>query len=270
MPSQDTWLPAVPQGPRWLRPSMAWLRPGGARDGGEAYQLRFLAGAIMLATVVAVLAVSVAAAAGQWRGVALTGGYLALILLQAFAVRLGAPIRVVAFTIIGTAGLLFAASALLPSDNQAGQLYWFLLVPLSVRAFTVPRHDAATQSQSWRSSVIASGATLLAVIAIVAYLSNESSTGVNGARPLPFGVGIDVALFLISALGLLYVHDLSVRETNAEVRRLRALLSMCAWCRKIKNDGEWVGLEHYMAQRQDIALTHGMCPTCYEAQARGE
>jgi hypothetical protein len=81
---------------------------------------------------------------------------------------------------------------------------------------------------------------------------------------------IDVALFLISALGLLYVHDLSVRETNAELRRLRALLSMCAWCRKIKNDGEWVGLEHYMAQRQDIALTHGMCPTCYEAQTRGE
>jgi hypothetical protein len=249
---------------------MAWLRPKGARDGGEAYQLRFLAGAIVLATAVAVLAVSAAAAAGQWLGVAVTGSFLALVLLQALAVRLGAPIRVVAFTVIATAGLLFAASALVPGDNQAGQLYWFLLVPLSVRAFSVPRHDAATPSQSWRSGFVAGGAAFLAVVAIISYLSTGPSAGVNGPRPLSFGVGIDVALFLISALGLLYVHDLSVRETNAELRRLRALLAMCSWCRKIKNDGEWVGLEQYMAQRQDIALTHGMCPTCYEAQTGGE
>lgn len=270
MPSQQTWLVEAPQGPKWLTQPMAWLRPQGARDGGEAYQLRLLTGAIMLATVVAVLAVSVAAGAGQWRGVAITGAFLALILLQAFALRLGAPIRVVAFTIIGTAGLLFVASALVPSSNQAGQLYWFLLVPLSVRALTVPRHDSVMQSQSWRAGVLAGGAALLAVIAIVAYLSTGPSNGVNGSRPLSFGVSIDVGLFLISALGLLYVHDLSVRETNAELRRLRALLSMCSWCRKIKNDGEWVGLEQYMAQRQDIALTHGMCPTCYEAQTRLE
>jgi hypothetical protein len=246
------------------------LRPGGARDGGEAYQLRFLAGAITLATAVSVLAVVAAAAAGQWRGVALTSGYLSLILAQALAVRLGAPIRVVAFTIIGTAGLLFAASALVPSANQAGQLYWFLLVPLAARAFAVPRHDSATESQSWRTGFIAGAASLVAVIAIIAYLSTGSGTGVNGAHPVSFGVGIDVALFLMSALGLLYVHDLSVRETTAELRRLQALLSMCAWCRKIKSDGEWVGLEQYMAQRKDISLTHGMCPTCYEGQLRGE
>ncbi|AMW03914.1 hypothetical protein [Gemmatimonas phototrophica] len=249
---------------------MAWLRPGGARDGGEAYQLRFLAGAITLATVVSALAVTAAAGAGQWHGVALTGGYLALILAQALAVRLGAPIRVVAFTIIATVGLLFAASALVPSENQAGQLYWFLLVPLAARAFAVPRHDTVAESQSWRTGFIAGGAALLAVVAIVAYLSTRSGISVNGSRPMSYGVGIDVALFLMSALGLLYVHDLSVRETTAELRRLQALLSMCAWCRKIKSDGEWVGLEQYMAQRKDISLTHGMCPTCYEGQLGGE
>lgn len=249
---------------------MSWLRPHGTRDGGEAYQLRFLAGAISLATVVSVLAVSVAFGAGEWRGVAVTSGYLTLILLQALAVRLGAPIQVIAFTMIGTVGLLFAVSALVPSSNQTGQLYWFLLIPLAVRAFTVPRHDAVAHSQSWRSGFIAGGAALLAVIAIVAYLSTGSIPTVAGSRSVPLGVGIDVALFLISALGLLYVHDLSVRETTAELRRLQALLSMCSWCRKIKSDGEWVGLEQYMTQRQDIALTHGMCPTCFETQTRGE
>jgi hypothetical protein len=270
MSSQQAWLVAVPQGARWLTRPMAWLRPGGAHDGGEAYQLRFLAGAITLATVVSVLAVAAAAAAGQWRGVALTGGYLSLILLQAFAVRLGAPIRVVAFTIIGTAGLLFAASALLPSGNQSGQLYWFLLVPLAARAFAVPRHDSATNAQSWRTGFIAGAAALLAVAAIIAYLSTRPGISANGSGAVTFGVGIDVALFLVSALGLLYVHDLSVRETTAELRRLQALLAVCAWCRKIKCDGEWVGVEQYMAQRKDIALTHGMCPACYEGQLRGE
>jgi hypothetical protein len=60
-----------------------------------------------------------------------------------------------------------------------------------------------------------------------------------------------------------------VRETAAELRRLQALLSVCAWCRKIRCDDEWVGLEQYMAQRQNIELTHGMCPSCYEGQTAG-
>jgi hypothetical protein len=266
MASQNTGIASMPQGPRWLRRPMTWLRPEGTRDGGEAYQLRFLTGAIILASVVSVLAIVAAAMAGKWLGVAVTGGYLLLILAQALAVRAGAPIRVVAFTLIATVGLLFVASALVPGANQAGQLYWFLLVPLAVRAFAVPRHDATTAAQSWRSGFVAGGAALLAVVAVLAYLESSAGVGADGSRAVPFAVGIDVALFLLSALGLLYVHDLSVRETTAELRRLQALLSVCAWCRKIKYDEEWVGLEQYMAQRQNIELTHGMCPTCYEAQ----
>jgi hypothetical protein len=269
MPTQEARLSAMPQGARWLRRPMAWLRPAGTRDGGEAYQLRFLTGAIILASAVSVLAVAAAAAAGQWRGVTLTGGYLILILAQAFAVRIGASIRVVAFTLIATVGLFFVATALVPSANQSGQLYWFLLVPLAARAFAVPRHDATTEPQSWRTGFIAGAASLVAVVAVIAYLSSTTGVSVNGSHPVPFAVGIDVALFLLSALGLLYVHDLSVRETAAELRRLQALLSVCAWCRKIKDDGEWVALEQYMAQRQNIELTHGMCPSCYEGQALG-
>jgi DNA-binding NtrC family response regulator len=48
-----------------------------------------------------------------------------------------------------------------------------------------------------------------------------------------------------------------------EIKTLRGLLPMCAWCRKIRNDkGYWQGLEAYIQAHTDTAFTHGICPEC--------
>ena len=245
---------------RWLAQPMAWLRPSGPRDGREAYQLRFLSGALLLAGIVSVLAILTAAVLGRWSGVVVFASYLALLLVQAVAVRVGASVRVISLTVIATVGAVLLASALLPGSNRSGQLYWFLLIPLAARALSAPRHDAPHDSRSWRTEIIAALTALVAAIAVVIY--HASAVGV-GERSGIYAVGIDVALFLGSALGLLYVYDQSVRETAAELRRLQALLSVCAWCRNIKYEGQWIGLEQYVVQSENVALTHGLCPTCY-------
>ena len=254
----------APQAARWLERSMAWLRPGGTRGGREAYQLRFMSGAILLGVLVSSLALPAATAMGQWLSVGFLGTFLVALLLQAGAVRLGAPVGLVAWTVIATVGLFLVATALVPGAMQAHQLYWFLLIPLAARALAVPRHDDWARPRSWRTEFVAGAAALAAAVLVIACYAAGLNFGQPTSSTPAYALGIDFALFLVSALGLLYVDDLSVRETAAELRRLQELLSICAWCRKIQDGGEWVGLEQYVARRQNAELSHGMCPACYQ------
>lgn len=50
-----------------------------------------------------------------------------------------------------------------------------------------------------------------------------------------------------------------------EVRQLRGLLPICAYCKKIK-EGEdyWRSVESYFQQHSDARFSHGICPECYE------
>ena len=52
----------------------------------------------------------------------------------------------------------------------------------------------------------------------------------------------------------------------ARVRRLHGLLPVCAWCRHVRNDGDyWQSVEEYVAELTDCQVTHGICPTCLDA-----
>ena len=49
----------------------------------------------------------------------------------------------------------------------------------------------------------------------------------------------------------------------AQVRSLRGLIPICAWCKKIRNDhGYWEQLELYLTSHSEADFTHGMCPDC--------
>jgi DNA-binding NtrC family response regulator len=48
-----------------------------------------------------------------------------------------------------------------------------------------------------------------------------------------------------------------------EIKTLRGLLPMCAWCRNIRDDkGYWKNLEAYVREHTDSTFTHGICPKC--------
>lgn len=56
----------------------------------------------------------------------------------------------------------------------------------------------------------------------------------------------------------------------AKIQQLGALLPMCAWCRKVRDDHNyWHELEKYFTKHFDGQITHGICPTCVE-KARAE
>ncbi len=54
-----------------------------------------------------------------------------------------------------------------------------------------------------------------------------------------------------------------LQDLFRQVKTLRGLLPMCAWCKKIRDDeGEWVALETYIAEHSTADVSHGICPDC--------
>ncbi|MBM3995271.1 MAG: hypothetical protein FJ303_14130 [Planctomycetes bacterium] len=52
-----------------------------------------------------------------------------------------------------------------------------------------------------------------------------------------------------------------------EIKTLRGLIPLCAWCRKIRNDqGLWQRIEDYLRAHTDARVSHGICPECLEKQ----
>lgn len=53
----------------------------------------------------------------------------------------------------------------------------------------------------------------------------------------------------------------------AEVRTLRGLLCMCAWCKRIRGEAEsWESVEDYVQRRTPASFSHGICPDCLQSQ----
>lgn len=54
-----------------------------------------------------------------------------------------------------------------------------------------------------------------------------------------------------------------LRDALEQIKVLRGLLPICAWCRKVRDDeGYWHQLETYIEERSDAQFTHGVCPDC--------
>jgi len=65
------------------------------------------------------------------------------------------------------------------------------------------------------------------------------------------------------------VRDLEV--TLAQVKQLQGMLPICAWCKNVRNDGNyWQTVETYIAAHADVRFTHGICPPCLERVVRTE
>ncbi len=54
-----------------------------------------------------------------------------------------------------------------------------------------------------------------------------------------------------------------LRDALSNIKILKGLLPMCAWCKKIRDDkGYWKKVETYIAEHSDASFTHGICPDC--------
>lgn len=55
----------------------------------------------------------------------------------------------------------------------------------------------------------------------------------------------------------------NLQETLNEVKTLRGLIPICAWCKKIRDDkGFWNKVESYLKKHSEVNFTHRICPDC--------
>jgi hypothetical protein len=54
-----------------------------------------------------------------------------------------------------------------------------------------------------------------------------------------------------------------LEATLARVRQLEGIITICAYCKKIRDDQDsWGRLEHYISQHSEAKFSHGICPAC--------
>jgi hypothetical protein len=76
-------------------------------------------------------------------------------------------------------------------------------------------------------------------------------------RPHEFSIKVVAALLLfITVLGVL-------RQAILRIQRLSHMLTMCAWCRKVSVNGEWISIDQFLQQRRNTTSSVGLCPDCY-------
>lgn len=55
-----------------------------------------------------------------------------------------------------------------------------------------------------------------------------------------------------------------LQQALQEVRTLRGLVPICAWCKKVRDDQDfWHSVEDYISARTEARFSHGMCPQCF-------
>lgn len=51
----------------------------------------------------------------------------------------------------------------------------------------------------------------------------------------------------------------------AEARAAQALLPVCSYCRRVRDEDEgWHTMEEYIMRHTSMRLSHGICPTCFD------
>lgn len=72
-----------------------------------------------------------------------------------------------------------------------------------------------------------------------------------------------VTLFVWLAVSLL------TQKILRRLHYLEGMVNMCAWCRKLEQEGKWVSFEEYIVRDFQTTTSHGMCQSC-ESKMLGE
>ena len=87
-------------------------------------------------------------------------------------------------------------------------------------------------------------------------------------------MSIKIILLISMSYGIWKIRELlreqarsnqELRSALLEIRELREMIPICAWCHSIRNDkGFYEKIEVYLNHLTGAGLTHGICPACTE------
>jgi hypothetical protein len=54
------------------------------------------------------------------------------------------------------------------------------------------------------------------------------------------------------------------RRIGSRLYHLEGFLRVCAWCKKLDHNGEWIPLEEFFERKFQTETSHGMCSACMD------
>jgi DNA-binding response OmpR family regulator len=49
-------------------------------------------------------------------------------------------------------------------------------------------------------------------------------------------------------------------------QRLESIMTVCMECKRVRDKGEWLDLQHYVKRTYKVMPSHGYCPECFEGK----
>jgi hypothetical protein len=78
---------------------------------------------------------------------------------------------------------------------------------------------------------------------------------------------IDMQVLLLELAKVHERQSAKLRETISRMKQLEGIISICMYCKKIRNDiNSWDQLETYISNHSEALFSHGICPECYKQQ----
>lgn len=80
---------------------------------------------------------------------------------------------------------------------------------------------------------------------------------------LAFALFLGTFAWLRKAIRMLRLTNAELSAALAEVKELKGLVPVCAWCKRIRDDqGYWDSMEAYISSHTKATFSHGICPEC--------
>ena len=78
---------------------------------------------------------------------------------------------------------------------------------------------------------------------------------------------IDMQVLLLELAKIYERQSMKLQETLSRVKQLEGIISICSYCKKIRNDANsWDQMETYISNHSEALFSHGICPECYKQQ----
>jgi K+-sensing histidine kinase KdpD len=159
--------------------------------------------------------------------------------------------RVNPYWFIALGGVLVAIDYLTGPNPQAPFLYFF---PVALAAWYSGRTPAF---------ILSVVMPLMHFVFIRNLASTLGGAGVLAIQTVLRAVLIGLLGFWLARLA---EHE---RAMDTRVKQLEGLLSICSFCKRIRNqDGGWEALEQFISTRSQAEFSHALCPSCTHRQDR--
>lgn len=241
-----------------------WWRPTRDLTPAALFQLRCVVGGALFGVVVALYSF-VQSSSASATGRLILASYAAGSLVLLLAARLGVRPAWLAWAAILQLGVFLSCVALLTTSARLDQLFWLVLLPLGARAIfpDAGQDPRAPVAGSRRATLLGAIAAVALGVAVLVAQANGISMGQTPREVPPLLKGTEHLLFVVTVVGLLWLHEVTVRATLDELRLLQRLLTYCAWCHDVRDeDGAWIPPDLYLERHGRAPVTHGICPDC--------